>query len=331
MAIHIGRRELIVTLGSTAAAWPLAARAQQSAMPVIGILSGPARDRESHLLDAFLRGLKQAGYVEGQNVGIEYRSAEGRFDRLPALAADLVRRQVAVIATLGGTITVLAAKAATTQIPIVFTVGGDPIKSGLVASLNRPGGNITGINLISGTLDAKRLEVLHEIVPKARTMAVLRNPNNPNAEPEQADLERAARSSKLDLRVFFASTPSDLDTSYSKLAEQRIDAVIVATDPFLNSRVDQLVTLAARHSLPSIYGYREFVTAGGLVSYGTSATDARRQQGIYAARILKGEKPSDLPVQQPTKVELVINLKTMKSQGLEPPLTLLARADEVIE
>ena len=321
-----------IALGAIVAIfWPLPAAAQQPAMPVIGFLSSASRDADARELGAFIKGLNQAGYVEGQNVAIEYRWAENRFERLPAMAADLVRRDVAVIAVIGGTITALAAKAATAQIPIVAVIGGDPVKSGLVASLNRPGGNITGVSLLAGFLDAKRLELLHEVVPKASVIAVLRNPNNPNADPEQKDLQAAARTKGLQIRVLNVASVHDIDAANAVLAEQKAGALVVGTDPFLNRRIDQIVALAARHSLPAIYGYREFPEAGGLMSYGTSATDARRLLGIYVARILKGEKPTDLPVQQATKIELVLNLKTAKSLGLAFPLPLLGRADDVIE
>ena len=262
-----------------------------------------------------------------QNVSIEYRWAQDRFDRLPAMAADLVRRRVSVIVVLGGTIGVLAAKAATTTIPILFVTGGDPVKAGLVAGLSRPGGNITGISLISGALNSKRLELLHEVVPNAPLFGVLRNPNNPNTEPEAEEIRSAARTKGVRIHMVHASTPGEIDSAYAEIMRERVDGLVLFTDPFLNSRVDQLVGLAARHAMPAIYGYREFAAAGGLMSYGTSASEARRQVGIYAARILKGEKPGDLPVQQAVKVELAINLKTAKV------LLSAARlqADEVIE
>jgi putative tryptophan/tyrosine transport system substrate-binding protein len=324
------RREFITLLGG-AAAWPLAARAQQTAMPMLGILLPGTPVAEMLLLDAFKRGLAQAGYVEGQTVALEYRWAEGRFDRLPALAADLVRRNVSAIVTLSGTISALAAKAATTSIPILFVTGGDPVKAGLIASLNRPGGNVTGINLLAGLLDGKRVELLHEVAPDVVDLAMLRNPNNPNSDPETEEARAAAGTRGLRLRVFDASTPSEIDIAYTALVRERLRGVVVGTDPFLNDRVEQLVGLGARHAVPAIYGYREFAAAGGLLSYGTSRTEASRQLGIYVARVLKGEKPADLPVQQAIKVELVINIKTAKTLGFSFPLSLLARADEVIE
>jgi putative ABC transport system substrate-binding protein len=298
---------------------------------MLGILLPGTPAAEMLLLDAFKRGLAQAGYVEGQTVSLEYRWAEGRFDRLPALAADLVRRNVSAIVTLSGTISALAAKAATTSIPILFVTGGDPVKAGLIASLNRPGGNVTGINLLAGLLDGKRVELLHEVAPNVIDLAMLRNPNNPNSDPETEEARAAAGTRGLRLRVFDASTPSEIDTAYTALVRERLRAVIVGTDPFLNDRVEQLVGLGARHSVPAIYGYREFAAAGGLLSYGTSRTEASRQLGIYVARVLRGERPADLPVQQAIKIELVLNIKTAKTLGLSFPLPLLARADEVIE
>jgi ABC-type uncharacterized transport system substrate-binding protein len=325
------RREFITLVGGAAAAWPLAAKAQQTAMPLVGILLPGTPAAEMLLLDAFKRGLAQAGYVEGQTVVLEYRWAEGRFDRLPALSADLVRRNVSAIVTLSGTISALAAKAATTSIPILFVTGGDPVKAGLIASLNRPGGNVTGINLLAGLLDGKWVELLHDVVPNVIDLAMLRNPNNPNSDPETGDAEAAAATRDLRLHVFNASTPNEIDSAYAALAQERLRAVLVGTDPFLNDRVEQLVALAARHAVPAIYGYREFTIAGGLLSYGTSRTEASRQLGIYVARVLKGERPADLPVQRAVKIELVLNIKTAKTLGLSFPLPLLARADEVIE
>jgi putative tryptophan/tyrosine transport system substrate-binding protein len=287
----VKRRDFITLIGG-AAAWPLAARAQQPAVLLVGVLLPGTPAAEMLLLDAFKRGLAQAGYVEGQTVALEYRWAEGRFDRLPALAADLVRRNVAAIVTLSGTISALAAKAATTSIPILFVTGGDPVKAGLIASLNRPGGNVTGINLLAGLLDGKRVELLHDVVPNVIDLAMLRNPNNPNSDPETGDAEAAAATRDLRLHVFNASTPNEIDGAYAALAQERLRAVLVGIDPFLNDRVEQLVALAARHAVPAIYGYREFTVAGGLLSYGTSRTDASRQLGIYVARVLKGERPA---------------------------------------
>jgi putative ABC transport system substrate-binding protein len=331
LAEAMRRRDFIKGIGGTAAGWPLAARAQRPTTPVIGVLIPGTPQEEMPALNTFKRGLSQSGYVEGQSVTIESRWAEGRFDRLPAMAADLVRRGVSVIVTLGGTITVLAAKGVTTSIPILFSQGGDPVKAGLVASLNRPGGNVTGTTLLAGSLDGKRVELLHEVMPQVTELAMLRNPNNPNSDPETNDAQAAAASKGLRLRVLGVSTPDEIDTAYGVVAREKIAALIVGTDPFLNARVDQLVALAARYAVPAIYGYREFAVAGGLLSYGASRTEALRQLGIYAARVLKGEKPADLPVQQAVKIELVLNLKTAKALGTEFPLPLLARADEVIE
>lgn len=324
------RREFIGVLGG-AAAWPLAARAQRPNMPVIGILSAGSPDSEGELVAAFTRSLSQAGYVDGNNIALEYRWANNRFDRLPALAADLARRHVTVIHTVAGTITVLAAKGVTQTIPIVFCTGGDPIKAGLVASLNRPGGNITGINLISGTLQEKRLALLHEVVPTTTSIAVIFNPNNPNHEPEIREVQAVGTSLGLQIRTFEASSEGDIDSAYAEAIKQRTRAMLVFTDPLLNRQVQQIVALSARYDLPTMYGYREFTAAGGLMSYGTSQRDAQRLAALQVVRILQGEKPSELPVQQSTKIELAINLKTAKTLGLTFPLSLLGRADEVIE
>jgi putative ABC transport system substrate-binding protein len=324
------RREFLAFAGG-AMVWPLAARAQPAKMPIIGLLSPSSREREGDLLAAFTRSLRQAGYVEGQNIAIEHRFADDRFDRLPALASDLVRRDVAVIVTLAGTIAALAAKAVTQTIPIVFVTGGDPVKARLVASLNRPGGNVTGINLFSGALNEKRLELLHEVAPKARTIAALGNPNNPNVDSETRELNGAARHLGVQLRHFEASNAAEIQSAFAAMTGQGVEALIINTDPFLNARVDELVGLATRQAVPAIFGYANFAAAGGLMSYGTSPHDARRQAALLVARILQGEKPAELPVQRATKVELVINLKTAKSLGLTFPLALLGRADEVIE
>ena len=301
-------------------------------MPVIGFLGTISPDRWASRLHAFRQGLSETGYVEGRNVGIEYRWAEGQNDRLPALAADLVRRQVRVIATPESTPAAFAAKAATTTIPIVFSVGVDPVAVGLVASLNRPGGNLTGVTNLNAEILPKRLELMHELVPTATTIALLVNPSNPLvAETESRDAQTAARTLGLQLHVLHASTDRDFDTVFASLAQMRAVALVINTDVFFNSRSEQLAALALRHTVPAIFQYREFVASGGLMSYGTSSTDVFRQVGIYTSRLLRGESPADLPVQQVTKIELIINLKTARTLGLTVPLSLLGRADEVIE
>ena len=327
------RREFITFLGGAAVAWPFTARAQQPAMPVIGFLSGQSPGTAAHLVAAFRQGLSEAGYVEGHNVAIEYRWAENRYDRLPAMAADLGGRQVAVIAAAagGGTVAALAAKATTTTIPIVFTSGADPVAIGLVASLSRPGGNVTGIAWLSQGLGAKRLGLLHELVPQATPLGVLVNPNFPPAAGQLRDVEEAARAIGLPLHVLRAGTDREIDTAFESVAQHRIPALLVGSDPFFDHRTDKLVALAARHAVPAIYGIRDFAVAGGLMSYGPSFSDAVRQAGVYTGRILKGEKPSDLPVVQPTKFELVINLQAAKELGLTVSLPLQAAADELIE
>jgi putative tryptophan/tyrosine transport system substrate-binding protein len=312
------------------AAWPRAAHAQQPAMPVIGFLHAASPEAYAPMMTAFRQGLKEAGYVEGHNVAIEHRWAEGHYDRLPALAADLVRRQVAEIVT-GGTPAALAAKAASSTIPIVINVGIDPAQIGLVASFNRPGGNVTGLALLTVELAAKQLEVLHELLRTSAAVAMLVNPNNPLTEPETKGMRDAARSLGLQLHILNASTEGEIDAAFGKLIELRAGALVVSGDPFFNSRGDQIVALAARHALPAIYEWREFATAGGLMSYGTDLADAYRQVGICAGKVLKGAKPADLPVQRVVRVEFVINLKTAKTLGLTFPITLLGRADEVIE
>jgi putative tryptophan/tyrosine transport system substrate-binding protein len=327
--LSVKRREFITLLGG-AAAWPLMARAQQPAMPVIGFLHGASSDGYAPMVAALRQGLQEAGYVEGHNVAIEYRWAEGHYDRLPALAADLVRRQVAVIVT-GGTPPAFAAKAATSTIPIVIAVGIDPVQAGLVASLSRPGSNLTGLALLTVELAAKRLELLHELLPTATVLAMLVNPTTPLTEPETRGMLHAGRSLGLQLHVVNASTESEIDIAFRTLVELRTDALVVSVDPFLNNQRAQIVALAARHAVPAIYGLRECATAGGLMSYGNDLADLYRQSGIYTAKILKGAKPADLPVQQAVRVEFVINLKTARTLGLTFPITLLGRADEVIE
>jgi putative ABC transport system substrate-binding protein len=324
------RREFITLLGGAAAAWPRMARAQQAAMPVIGFLS-PASPAGYELMVAALRqGLKEAGYIEGHNVAIDYRWAEGQYDRLPMLAAELVRRQVAGIIA-GGTPAARFARTATSTIPIVFNVGVDPVQLGLVASLNRPGGNVTGVAGLTVETAAKRLEVLHESLPTAAVVALLVNPTTPLAEPETKGVQDAARSLGLRLHVLNASTETEIDAAFGTLIELRAGALVVSVDPFLNNQRAQIVALAARHAVPAIYGLRESVAAGGLMSYGIDLADTYRQAGIYIGKILKGAKPADLPVQQAVKVEFAINLKTAKALGLTFPITLLGRADEVIE
>jgi putative tryptophan/tyrosine transport system substrate-binding protein len=324
-------RRAIITLLGGAAAWPLAARAQQAAMPIVGFLHSAAPKAYTGFVAAFQQGLRDAGYIDGQNVAIEYGWAEGQYDRLPALAADMVTHRVSVIAATGGDPAAIAAKAATTTVPIVFMVGTDPVQVGLVSSLSRPTGNVTGVTFFTGPLGAKRLQLLHELVPSASAVGMLVNPSNPNSKPDIAEVQTAARALKCDVHILNASTESEIGATFTTLARERVAALIVGTDPFFFSLRDQIVALAARYAVPTIYNLREYTDAGGLISYGASLADNYRQTGIYVGKILKGASPSDLPVVQPTIFGLVVNLKTAKALGLDPPISLLARTDEVIE
>ena len=325
------RRDFITLLGGVAAAWPMAARAQQPAMPVIGYLSSASPDRDAGRLRAFRQGLSETGFIEGRNVAIEYRWADEQHDRLPALAADLVHQQVAVIAQAGHVLGVFAAKAATTTIPIVFVTGVDPVGLGLVASLSRPGVNLTGVTTLGIELEPKRLELLHELIPAARTVGALVNRMHPIAEAQSSELQAAARGLGLKLQILDASTERDFDAVFARLVELQADGLVIATDGLFISQSEHLARLAVRHAMPAIFQLRTFAAAGGLMSYGGDFAEMYRQSGVYVGRILKGEKPVDLPVQQVTRVELVLNLKTAKALGLEVPPTLLARANEVIE
>jgi putative tryptophan/tyrosine transport system substrate-binding protein len=325
------RRRNFITLLGNAATWPLAARAQQAAMPVIGFLNTRSLRSDSRLMTAFHQGLGETGYVQGQNVAIEYRWAEDQLDRLPAMAADLVRRRVAVIVATGGNVSALAAKEATTTVPIVFTTGGDPVMLGLVTSLNRPGGNVTGLSALTGLLGAKRLELLHDLVPKATMIGVVMNRTNPSAEAYAKDVYEAARTRGQQIQILNASTKGEIDIAFASMVQLGVGAILIVTDAFFVGWRDHLVALAARYAIPTIYENRDFVAAGGLISYGTDLANTYRQAGVYAGRILKGEKPADLPVMQPTKFELVINLKTARALNLQVPDKLLALADEVIE
>ena len=323
------RRQFIRLIGSAALAWPLAARAQQPAMPVIGFLDGQSFDL--HLMTAFRQALKDAGYMEGRNVAIYFRSADGQTDRLVTLAGDIVGRRVAVIVTAGGGAAALAAYAATTTIPIVFVSGVDPITSGLVMSLNRPGSNATGVYIFQQVLEEKRLAMLHGLVPAATLIAVLLNPTNANFQTQLRGVQDAARALGQQVSILSASTARDIDVAFATVTKSGAGALLVGSDPFFNSERDQVVALAARYAIPAIFEGREFATAGGLASYGTSLADAYRQAGIYAGRIFRGEKPADLPIVQPTKFEFVINLKTAKALGLDVPPGLSSSADEIIE
>jgi putative ABC transport system substrate-binding protein len=323
------RREFITLLGGAATIWPLAAHAQQAAMPVIGFLNGQSPGTFAHLVAAFNLGLNQAGYVEGRNVAIEYRWAAGQVDALPTLAAELVRRSVDVIVATGGAH--LAAKAATSTIPIVFTSGDDPIQEGLVSSFNRPGGNATGATVLSATLEAKRLALLLELIPKAALIAALIDPNFSSAKPQLTELQTAARAIGRQVHVLNASTENEIETAFASISKMHADALLIASNPFFNGRRNQIIALAAHHAVPTMAELREFAENGALMSYGPSITDIYRQVGVYAGQVLKGEKPADLPVVQPSKFELVVNLKTAKALGLTVPLTLQVAADQVIE
>jgi len=325
----MNRREFITLLGG-AAAWPLSARAQQAAMPVIGFLSSATAATFTPYIAGFRLGLQDTGYIEGRNVAIEYRWVEGHYDRLLEQAAELARQQVAIIVSSGGAVAALAAKTATTTIPIVFVIGDDPLRYDLVTSLNRPGGNITGLSLFISTLMAKRLELLNEMIPATSAIAMFVNPNNPNADLETRNMQEAALTSARELHIIKVSNPSEIDAGFAALVQQ-IGALLVGTDTFFFSQGHQIITLAARYQIPTIYFVHALAAAGGLLSYGPNFVNEWRQAGIYAGRILKGTKPTDLPILQPTKFELVINLKTAKALGLDVPPTLLARADEVIE
>jgi putative ABC transport system substrate-binding protein len=325
------RRDFIKGITGSAAAWPLAAGAQQPTMPMIGYLNGASAAAWQIYVAAFHEGLMEVGYVEGKNVLIEYRWAENQYDRLPELAAELIRRGVAVIYSDGGTVTALAAQKATKTIPIVFMTGADPVKAGLVASLNRPGGNLTGVTIITNLVITKRLDLLHELLPRAGAFALLVNPGNPNADQRLADVQAAANTRGWSIKELRAGTEGDLGAVFATLVQQRIDGLLVQADPFFFSQRDLLAALAAHQALPAIYEDRDYAAAGGLISYGANRIEPRRAGGVYVGRILKGEKPADLPVQQPAKFELVINLKSAKALGLQIPDKLLAIADEVIE
>ena len=325
------RREFVTLLGGAAATWPLAARAQQTAMPVIGWLGARSPGESESVIDAFRQGLNETGYEEGRNLFIAYRWADGRYDRLPGLAMELVRHQVAVIAATGGDAATLAAKAATSTIPIIFAGGTDPVSAGIVASLTRPDQNVTGVSLLIGLLGAKQVELLQELVPKAPLIAALFNPNNPNAERGAKDVQSAAGTIGQKVVVFYASNEREIDTAFASLVQQQAGGILIYPDGFFTGRRDQLVELAARYKIPAIYPWRDYAVAGGLMSYGTSIREAFRWAGTYVGKVLKGAKPADLPVIQPSKFEVVINLKTARALNLSVPTSLLLRADEVIE
>jgi len=329
MAIDIGRRELVTALGGAAIVWPIGVRAQQSALPVVGFLRSTSLAPFQNLVVAFGQGLKEAGFVDGQNVAIEYHYADNQIDRLPALVADLIRRSAAVIVV--NSAAAHAAKAATTTIPIVFAAGDDPVKNGLVASLNRPGGNITGVSWLGAVVGAKRLELLRQIVPKTTTIGMLVNPGTPETEGERKDVQAAAQAIGLQLNMIDVSSDHDIDTAFATFAQRGAGALFVGAGSFLTSKQEVIVALAARYAIPAMYQVRDEVLAGGLMSYGPSQSEAYRQAGIYVGRILKGEKPADLPVMQSTKFEFVINLKTAKALGLDVPMIIQMTADEVIE
>jgi putative ABC transport system substrate-binding protein len=325
------RRAFILALGGAAATWPLAARAQQKAMPVIGFVSTRSALDSTRLIAAFKKGLQEEGLSEGENLSVDYRFADGRLDRLPELTADLVQRSVTVLVTAGGAPSAIAAKAATSTIPIVFVIGGDPVGLGLATSLSRPGGNVTGMTIITADLAPKRLGLLRELVPNAAAFAALTNPNTPEGRVQSSEMRIVAQGMGLDLRIIEASDESGIESAFATLGRDKADALLVGSDPIFLVHRDKLVALVAAAAIPAIYQYRDFTTAGGLISYDPDIADAYRQSGAYAGKIVKGARPADLPIQQPTKFELVINLKTAKRLGLEIPPTLLARADEVIE
>jgi ABC-type uncharacterized transport system substrate-binding protein len=323
------RREFITFVGG-AAAWPVVARAQRPKMPIVGLLGSTSADAYASRVAFIRQGLSETGYVEGRNVAIEYRWAENQYDRLPGMAAELVRREVDVIAAIT-TVAALAAKGATTTIPVVFEAGGDPVRLGLVASLSRPGGNLTGVSLLNVELGAKRLELLHEVIPAAKIVGLLVNPTSPNASTLSKEVQAAADKLGIQLHLLHASAAGDFETAFATLRDLNASALVIGTDPLFNSGSEQLAALAIRFAIPTIYQYRAFAAAGGLLSYGGSSTEPFRQVGIYIGRVLKGEKPAELPIQQSTKIELIINLKTAKALGLDIPTPMIGRADEVIE